>query len=148
MMAAVHNNNSNPLQCHEHVQLYSGQLSSWEHSNSTLMHQSPHIHCTVLENFCYYLCVHVYWVVTLTMSSAVIVMRLHDKGIEIDLPKIMVLMYITNPIHPLTNHPLTIFWMCCSTSCMHSPGLCDHPPSLLRVEPHTLGHIVPEGRER
>ncbi len=29
---------------------------------------------------------------------------------------------------------------------LHSPGLCDHPPGLLRVEPHTLGHIVPEGR--
>ncbi len=28
---------------------------------------------------------------------------------------------------------------------LHSPGLCDHPPSLVRVEPHTLGHIVPEG---
>ncbi len=23
---------------------------------------------------------------------------------------------------------------------LHSPGLCDHPPGLLRVEPHTLGH--------
>ncbi len=28
---------------------------------------------------------------------------------------------------------------------LHSPGLCDHPPGLLRVEPHTLSHIVPEG---
>ena len=28
---------------------------------------------------------------------------------------------------------------------VHSPGLCDHPPGLLRVEPHTLSHIVPEG---
>ncbi len=26
---------------------------------------------------------------------------------------------------------------------LHSPGLCDHPPGLLRVEPHTLGYIVP-----
>ena len=28
---------------------------------------------------------------------------------------------------------------------LHSPGLCEHPPGLLRVEPHTLSHIVPEG---
>ena len=28
---------------------------------------------------------------------------------------------------------------------LHSPGLCDHPPGLLRVDPHTLSHIVPEG---
>ena len=30
---------------------------------------------------------------------------------------------------------------------LHSPGLCEHPPGLLRVEPHTLSHIVPEGEE-
>ncbi len=28
---------------------------------------------------------------------------------------------------------------------LQSPGLCEHPPGLLRVEPHTLSHIVPEG---
>ncbi len=28
---------------------------------------------------------------------------------------------------------------------LHSPGLCDHPPGLLRVEPHIHGHIVPDG---
>ncbi len=62
-------------------------------------HQSPHVHCTVLENSCYYLCVvcgitELLSCNTITMSSAVIVMRLHDKGIEIpvqvfDLPKII-----------------------------------------------------------
>ncbi len=32
---------------------------------------------------------------------------------------------------------------------LHSPGLCDRPPGLLTIEPHTLSHIVhvhvPEG---
>ncbi len=30
MMAAVHNNNSNPLQCHEHVQL----VANYRHGNT------------------------------------------------------------------------------------------------------------------
>ncbi len=28
---------------------------------------------------------------------------------------------------------------------LHPPGLCDHPPGLLRVEPHTLNHTVADG---
>ncbi len=83
------------------------------------------------------------------MSSAVIVMRLHDKELEIlvfDLPKIiMVLMYITNPILQSIHSQITHspFFGCAARPAAF-PGLCDNPPGLLRVELHTLGHIVPD----
>ncbi len=45
-------------------------------------------------------------------------------------------------------HLLTTLFVDVLLDQLYSPGLCDHPPGLLRVEPHTLSHIVPEGRER
>ncbi len=109
MMAAVHNNNSNQLQCHEHVQL----VASYRHGNTPTVRSpvAPH----TLENSCF-VCVCLgllnYWVVTLTMheqccySHETLWQGTRNTGI--DLPKIiMVLMYITNPIHLLTNHPFT-----------------------------------------
>ncbi len=43
-----------------------------------------------------------------------------------------------------SNPPTHHLWMLLDQ--LHpAPGLCDHPPGLLRVKPHTLGHIIPEG---
>ncbi len=52
-------------------------------------------------------------------------------------------MHKSNPPTHLT--PLTINYFCgCAARPAALPGLCDHPPGLLRVEPHTLGHIIPD----